>query len=250
MEECRNAIKEAQRISAENSQASKNYSDETAARNARESAHIKEETYQYNAREKVRNEWNDRFNNARNKEHVHNCDDQNCWSGWEEKRKESCGHLGWGRKVICRPNEATAKAEANAGGREQAEYHKKPFSDPVITRPIMKPLPNIACCSNETNIIGSTLTDTDINQMNSCVKELEVEEKAENVKAENEEAERLAEIERKKILAENPQPIINYTEKGIIENVNDKKKYVAIAIAVFICCICSLSSISVVILSL
>jgi len=93
--------------------------------------------------------------------------------GWEHTGQEGSCSLGLG-KGLCQRTPEKVKAD-------MPEYYGSarpvPFTETQPVRPPNPPyvtVPPVTCCSNMTNVIGSTLTSSNINQLNECKSSVEV----------------------------------------------------------------------------
>ncbi len=169
-------------------------------------------------RQTAQRSWDDRrteiYNSKNNEEqNVRNrsCSNfQGSWcqndygNGWEHKRNDTdwanCGYVVCKKTHDQKMNEATSQVSNERGGRP-GDYVCPAFRDypgdaQLDTSPI-----TVGCCANQTNIIGSELKDTAIQQQNNCLSNLQNDlnaaQKAEAEKKTAEAAAQKAEDERK-----------------------------------------------------
>lgn len=97
-----------------------------------------------------------------------------CPGGWRQVEHVWC--RGALRERICMRNNDTVEREAGDRTRNERGSKPGPFNEPPFSK-IKPPEPtqnrsqiNLACCSNVTNIVGSELAKTTINQLNTCLK--------------------------------------------------------------------------------
>jgi len=98
-------------------------------------------------------------------------------NGWEHKRNDTnwanCGHVVCKKTHDQKMHEANDQTSRERGGRP-GNFHCPGFPKPwpgdaqLDTTPI-----TVGCCANQTNVIGSQLTDSSIQQNNNCLSSLQ-----------------------------------------------------------------------------
>ena len=169
-------------------------------------------------RQNAQRDWDNRKNEIRNhllaEDKWMGCGgcgtNRGCDGGYQFNRNEMCGGLC---QSVCRRNWDTAERDADnwirgERGHRPGNYNEPKFSegapDPaqLDTTPI-----TVGCCANQTNVIGSELTDSTITQNNNCLSSLQskydkAEEDAAKKKKEEDAAKKKAEEDAAKNKAE------------------------------------------------
>lgn len=95
-------------------------------------------------------------------------------SGWYHAGQDGAGCAwGWG-KGVCKKNDDLRLREAKSElGPRPANYQEPKFSETKPTESAQNQTAiNVACCANTLNVVGSQVTDSNIQQQNDCAKDL------------------------------------------------------------------------------
>ena len=100
-----------------------------------------------------------------------------CWSGWREVGQHGCGWLNGQCEHECRRNGDLAQSETfnqikREKGDRPGDYNEPKFSEGKPEPPAQNLTSiDLACCANVSNIVGSQVDQTIINQQNNCLQD-------------------------------------------------------------------------------
>ena len=189
MEACEKGIKTLEARVKTNGELVKAKEDERARWRGEEGAHKNNCNNENNNRQAAQGNWDNNFGRRKREleaqdhhQHCHVMGPANsgrCDGDFYENRRECCNRDGWGtcwsEKKICRRHGHSADSIARRElGERPPNFQCPPFPKPYPGDAQLDQTPiTVGCCANQTNIIGSTLDNSLINQQNNCLSSMQ-----------------------------------------------------------------------------
>lgn len=173
---CEEAVVLAIAISKGNLAIVESHNDEVKAWTAMKSQFEANEETRFTERKKVIEKYEANFKTAMdalgNERSTTPCN-VNCSGDWDWYADHTGCTPYWYSSKECVLKQSVKESKARASlGQKPAAYEIRNFTENKPQTPDQTTFPTITCCTNISNIIGSILTETNISQLNTCVKTL------------------------------------------------------------------------------